>query len=154
MIEFEIRQKDYQGLFALNNYLAGQPLFKLNGVLHSKNDNIQITNDFLQIGPEVYLDMSGNKEFFIRHSCSPNTTVKVLGNYAFLVALHNIKKNDELTFDYSLTSTENPNEWSMQCNCKQWCCRNNISGFHTVPKDRQDYYLKLDAVPKYVIVKI
>lgn len=78
---------------------------------------------FLQIGPDAYVGkVEGPKEIddFFNHSCAPSCLV--IG--ATLYALRNIKPNEELTFDYSVTMKDDP--WEMICNCGAINCRKII----------------------------
>jgi hypothetical protein len=74
----------------------------------------------------------------------------MIGSDPFLVALRNIEAGEELSYDYSLTSTDTPDSWQMSCGCGHRECRGVISGFGTVPPAVQDAYVKMGAVPSYV----
>mgnify|MGYP006112279007 CR=1 FL=1 len=41
-----------------------------------------------------------NKARYINHSCNPNCEVDVLNNKIWIIAIKNIKKNQELNYDY------------------------------------------------------
>ena len=41
-----------------------------------------------------------NKARFINHSCSPNCEVQIIRGHIWIVAIKNIKKGDELSYDY------------------------------------------------------
>jgi SET domain-containing protein len=141
-----------RGLFATKNYEKGQVLFEFDGIklgkekawVHPQSEKL------LQIGPTLYLDVSDHYSVFTNHSCNPNCCVKISIEHAFLVACLPIKAGDELTFDYSTTSTESPTEWSMSCKCSIFGCRKNISGFHSLPYRQQQLYIEQGFVPYYL----
>ena len=56
------------------------------------------------------------------HSCDPNTGIDGLN----VIALRNIKKNEELTLDYSQFLDENMEPF--QCQCGSANCRGLITG--------------------------
>jgi uncharacterized protein len=106
---------------------------------------------YLQIGKELYLDVGGHYSFFINHACQPNCGVRIMVNKAFVVSLRAIKAGDELTFDYSTTSTEDESTWSMRCNCSMFRCRKLITGFWSLPEVQKKRYIDLKVVPGYVL---
>lgn len=145
------------GLFSAINIPANHTILEFVGkVLLRKN-----IPDFggataaclLQIGTTQYLDLGGQTSFFINHSCSPNCVIKIMVNKAFLVSLRPIAIGEELTFDYSLTSTEDASTWSMKCACSLFKCRKLITGFSSLPIAQQQKYIAAGMVPNYVIGK-
>jgi hypothetical protein len=143
-----------KGLVSLVHWDTNQVILKFNGKLLDKKATEEVKSekiaDLLQVGQKYYLDLSGDISFFIRHSCNPNTTVKVIANNAFLISTRQIKPNEELTFDYSITSTDNPEDWNLDCTCGSWNCRKSISGFNTLPLKIKETYLNQDIVPTYI----
>lgn len=111
----------------------------------------EIQAEYLQIGTSLYLDMEKENESFINHSCVPNCYIKAIVNSAFLVALIPIAKGDELTFDYSLTSTDKPEEWQIQCNCHRFYCRGKISGFDSIPAEKKKEAIDEKIAPRYIL---
>lgn len=141
-----------KGLFATKDYEKGQILFRFEGVKLSKEKAWlhPSSEKLLQIDRELYLDVSDHWSIFTNHSCKPNCCIKITVGHAFLVAYLPIKAGDELTFDYSTTCSESPEEWSMSCNCAIFGCRKNISGFKTLPLDQQKAYAAEGLVPYYL----
>ena len=107
----------------------------------------------MQIGEDLYLDFTGKAHLFLNHSCSPNSFVKVYVNVAFLISAIPINKDDEIVIDYSLTSLENSDEWAMTCNCGSWGCRKQISGWNSIPEDKQKRYIALGMAQSFVLKK-
>ncbi len=81
---------------------------------------IQVTED-LFIGPATQDEREGGM-MHLNHSCEPNLGVQ--GQVVF-VALRDIEKNEELTFDYAMTDDE---PYEMECRCRAPGCRKVITG--------------------------
>lgn len=58
----------------------------------------------------------GNTARFINHSCKPNCYSQVVGDTVWIRAGRNIKKGEELTYDYNTGG-----EAGMQCLCRPGC---------------------------------
>lgn len=106
---------------------------------------------YIQIGERTFLGPSGEMDDLVNHSCNPNCGVTIMQGRVALKAIRLINKDEEVTYDYSTTSTLDPRLWSMTCACGHRTCRRLISGFHTVPKDIQEDYMKRKIVPTYVV---
>jgi len=156
MTSFEIRNtvNKGQGLYSLVHFAANQVLLTFKGKIFDKKTTYELPDTvselFLQIGSNMYLNLNKDISFFINHSCNPNTQVKIISQTVFLISTRPIAPNEELCFDYSITSTENLEEWSMACKCEQWNCRKSISGFPNLSDKDKEKYLKLNIVPNYI----
>lgn len=106
---------------------------------------------YLQVGRNVFRGPTGEMDNLINHSCDPNCRIVIHEYDAYVVAMRDIVRGEEITFDYSTTSTDSPAIWSMACACGSVACRGEISGFRTVPDYRQAFYITRDAVPAYVL---
>ncbi|HXX81459.1 MAG TPA: SET domain-containing protein [Thermodesulfovibrionales bacterium] len=62
-------------------------------------------------------------EWYFNHSCEGNLGFDDAGNF---IAIRNIKKGEELTYDYGLIES-NP-RFMMQCECKRDKCRKQVTG--------------------------
>ena len=93
---------------------------------------IQVTEE-LFIGPATQDEREGGM-MHLNHSCEPNLGVQ--GQVVF-VALRDIEKNEELTFDYAMTDDE---PYEMECRCPAPGCRKVITG--------QDW-MKIEVQAKY-----
>lgn len=158
MSEFEIRQTGNRGkgLFALRNFDKNQIILRIDGDHIKYSEAIdqkipeEIFSRFLQVGPELYINFEKHHSVFANHSCNPNCYAKVVLDRAFLVATIPIKKGDELIYDYSLTSTENKDQWNFECSCGDYNCRKVISGFGQLSDTDKKKYLDMGIVPDYV----
>lgn len=147
------------GVFSTVNLPANHTIFEFVGKVILR-ENIpdfsgNIATNYLQIGPTQYLDLAGTTPFFLNHGCLSNCYVKILVNRAFLVSIRPISIGEELTYDYSTTSTETTDTWSMTCKCAagQFNCRKTITGFSSIPTKQQQIYIASGMVPNYVIGK-
>lgn len=117
------------GLFANRDIYQNEEVIKIVGPVI----NVQIINVlYLSYGIDVAIQVGSNKWIlpnnesrFVNHSCSPNLGFK--GNTTF-VAMKNIKKGEELTFDYSMSEISREGyDWVMHCKCESKGCRKKIS---------------------------
>lgn len=106
---------------------------------------------YIQIGNNKYLGPSGQFDDYINHSCDPNTAVVLNGNWPFLISIKEIKKGDELTYDYSTTIAD---EWyTMNCSCHNLNCRKTIGSFERLPPEFKKKYIALGIIPEYLLKK-
>jgi uncharacterized protein len=144
-----------KGLFANKSFNAGDIVFHFAGKPGSSKDFQDLSkedqNNLLQIGADLFLDLRKEYGLFINHHCNPNSWVKIACNTAFLVANRDINKGDEITCDYSLTSTDTPESWLMKCDCHRFYCRKTISGFFSMPEKKQQEIINEKKVPGYIL---
>lgn len=84
-------------------------------------------------------------EKFINHSCEPDSYVltDMETGVRRTWALQNLRRGDELTWDYALNIWE---EWvaAIPCHCGAKSCRRSIQGnYFTLPRESQRRYLPL-----------
>jgi SET domain-containing protein len=60
--------------------------------------------------------VGGNVARYINHACSPNCYTRVIGDTIWIIAARNIRKGEELTYDYSTDG-----EGSIRCRCTPEC---------------------------------
>ena len=115
-------------------------------------------DDPLQVGDLKYISLSKPGIFF-NHSCNPNAGIK---GRATLFALRDIKKGEEITFDYSTTEWTNDKAWKInwtkiwkiKCNCKSSKCRKYIKTFNNLPVKLKERYRQRRALPNFILRKI
>ena len=106
--------------------LKGTPV----GAAHSTPEAVQVTEtEFLDTEYLVIED-------FINHSCSPNTMLNIARRR--FVAIKDIQRNDEITFNY-LTTEWDMKEWGadFKCLCGSQCCLGHIKGFRYLTRRQQ-----------------
>jgi len=144
-----------KGIFAGREFHEGDKILDFSGpVIHRSQLPIPILpeNDYyLQIGEDLFLGPSGQLDDFVNHSCDPNAGVVVQFNSAILRAIRNIKRGEEILFDYSTTMDNAPCE--IDCRCKSPACQGRIQNFLLLPVPVQQKYVKLGIVPDYILKK-
>lgn len=141
-----------KGVFANKDFKKNEFILEFRGDLYTSEElptPYNKTEDrYMQIGENLYIGPSGDIDDFLNHSCDPNSGVKINGKKVFLIAIKEIKKNEEITWDYSTTMDED--DWEMNCNCGSKSCRGRIRDFKYLPSDIQKKYLDLGIVPEYI----
>jgi SET domain-containing protein len=152
------------GVFATEDILPGQTICFMEGRKiiffdgkeinppkgkEWENDETIKEGDLFQIKDNEYIIL---EEIYrcINHSCNPNTFLRGKNE---LVALKPIKKDEELTYDYSTTMWESEDKWKMNCNCQSKNCRKVIKQFYELPLEVQKKYIKQRAVQDYILAK-
>lgn len=138
------------GVFTTVTIPAGVPIFEFKGENFTTSTLKHPPSRTLQIGPNTHLGPSGEMDDYVNHSCNPNCALHMVGNRAFLYSRFLIPANSEIAYDYSTSSTDTPEEWSMNCKCGSNNCRRVISGFQTLDKSLQDEYRKNGLVPLFL----
>ncbi len=110
-----------EGVFTTSSFKKREIIFILKGKIkryHIRNSRDSVMNpNWVGLEKDAWIDPDGVCQS-INHSCDPNMGIK--GRVEF-VALRNIKKGEELTFDYSIT--EEDIFWKFKCNCGSKKCR-------------------------------
>ncbi|MCU0782971.1 MAG: SET domain-containing protein-lysine N-methyltransferase [Verrucomicrobia bacterium] len=151
--KLEIREtrKYGKGVFAAEDIEKGRIVWVLDGermdaldLVERVNGDAENINDPLQIGKRTYIDLDEFSRTF-NHSCDPSTGIRKTSE---MFALRDIKKGEELTFDYSATIA--PTEWKMRCKCGSRNCRGILGDVLSVPREQLDYYKRHGALQKYM----
>jgi SET domain-containing protein len=122
-----------KGLFAQGPIKNGETLFCIEGpiIQYAVQSDYRIGQNWLQIRENVWqIPLSGHVWNYINHSCQPNCGMKQ-GNT--VVAMRDIRKNEELTIDYS--TIEAGRRWHMHCKCGYVSCRKLIRGIQFLPRE-------------------
>jgi len=97
-----------------------------------------------QIDKDEYIDLIEPYVCF-NHSCLPNAGVR---NDGILFALEDIKKGQEIFYDYSTTVDDIT--WTMNCLCGNDNCRKVVGDFQSVPHTRKQFYVKNKALTNHL----
>lgn len=106
---------------------------------------------YVQVGRDLYFGPTGNFDDYTNHSCDPNCGLFFEKGHINLRAIRDIKKDEEITWDYSTTMDEDL--WEADCLCGSKNCRGRIRDFKWLPKSVKERYVKLGIVPDYIIEK-
>lgn len=156
-----------RGCFATEPVNAGESICIMQGdpltipELREKYKNgEEAVSDPLQIDDTKYLDLYEPYVFF-NHSCEPNSAIIKQHE---LVAIKEIKKGEEITFDYSATEwtdasfsewtdphDKNYQKWEIVCRCGSSSCRKLIDDFASLPSSLQALYVKNGWVQDFII---
>jgi len=107
------------------------------------------TDRFVQIDVDRFMGPSGGVDDLINHSCAPNAGLFFVEDGVYLLALRDIARGEEVTWDYSTTILNH--DWSMTCRCGSRYCRRSIGDYRTLPVQRVADYERLGVFPDYVM---
>ena len=122
---------DKRGLYASKNIKTGEKIIEYIGRLISKKE--AETNSKFDNKKDIYLfninekwDLDGdyrwNTARLINHSCNPNCEVEGKGLKLWIVAIKDIKKDEELSYDYGFSySKEDLKNFVCRCGSKKCC---------------------------------
>ena len=136
---FEVRQSPVHGFgaFAIRNIPEGTRLIEYIGekITHDEacerydDDSMIEHHTFLfTVDDEFCLDggRDGNEARFFNHCCDPNCESLIEDSRIFVHAIREIRKNEELNFDYLLVRDDDlPENWRelYACRCGSAKCR-------------------------------
>ena len=139
------------GVFAVEEIKKGEVIHTLSG---DRMDSVEMANrvtskkeyvdDPLQVGKRTYIDLNEVSRTF-NHNCDPNAGLRKRSE---LFALRDIKRGDEITFDYSTTIA--PTRWRMKCKCGSENCRKILGDVLSIPKKQLKKYKELGALQRYM----
>lgn len=129
---------------------ADTPIIEVTGKIYVEKDLPPENEMFFQVGPNIFIGLSGDFDDNIRHSCNPNCMLHVVGNRAIIYSIYNILSGTELTVDYSTSSTDTHDTWKMECKCGSVNCRKIISGYHYLDSSTKEMYNKKGMIPLFI----
>jgi len=153
-----------RGLFAITQIKKGETICFMQGHLMDIDEMIaRVDNDLeegsdpLGVDNETYIDLDEPYRS-ANHSCDPNSFLRGKNE---LVALKDIKENEEITFDYSTTMDDNKEKieesggglWTMKCKCESKNCRKIVDQFKTLPLEVKENYIKNRLAPDFILNK-
>ena len=115
------------GLYASKNINDGTKIIEYKGKILTKkevNENPKFDNEkaiyLFNINKKYDLDgdFKYNTARLINHSCDPNCEVFGEGMKIWIFAMKNIKKNEELSYDYGFGFDEGYKEFPCKCRSK------------------------------------
>ena len=118
---------DKRGLYASKNIREGTKIIDYVGKIISKKESE--TNNKFDNKKDIYLfnlnnryDLDGDFKFntarLINHSCNPNCEVAGVGLKVWVYAIRDIKKGEELSYDYGFGYDEYYKDFPCRCGSK------------------------------------
>lgn len=138
------------GVFAKKPIKKGEVIFIIKGKkiplkIKDTNDSALLPNA-ISLGKELWLDpFKENPLTYLNHSCNPNSALK--GSVS-VVAIKPIKKNEQVTIDYSITEWDKYWKLDKVCKCGSKDCRKTIRSIHSLPLKIYSRYLPY--IPKFL----
>lgn len=135
IIESPIQGK---GVFAEKSFQTGEIILDIDDT-HVVKDPAKLTKkqnefdcDYLANGTVILMQAP---EKYINHSCEPSSYVKTINGIRKVLAMHDINKGEEITYDYTINGD---NEGTFECKCGSKNCRRIYNGnFFKLPKEIQ-----------------
>jgi len=158
-IKYEIKESAAKGkgAFAVCDIKAGEKITEFTGeIIDRKAIHERILkceeriDDPLQIDDDKFMDID-NDAYFFNHSCNPNAGISGIAD---LIAIKDIKKGEEITFDYSATVGTNIDNWKMDCLCGAPNCRKVIANVSTIPNEQIEKYRKANGLQDFILRQI
>ena len=121
---------DNKGLIAAKNIKKGTKIIEYKGKLISKKESEE--NPKFDNEKRIYLfeinkryDLDGDFRFntarLINHSCNPNCEVAGKGLKLWIESTKDIKKGEELSYDYGFSFGEDFKNYPCRCNSSNCC---------------------------------
>jgi SET domain-containing protein len=125
------------GVFAIRNIRKDEYIAEFTGP-RVTIDNLddypgEVVDHLYNVGTNKYLLV---REPAVRtnHSCDPNAGI---AKDVFLVAMRDIRKGEEVTFDYSMIIAD---DWVLKCKCGAKSCRKRIGKYRDLPASLKQKY--------------
>ncbi len=121
---------DKRGLYASKNIKPGEKVIEYVGKLITKKqteEDPKFDNEkaiyLFNINNKYDLDgdFTYNTARLINHSCNPNCEVESKGLKLWISSIRDIKKNEELSYDYGFGFDENYKEFPCKCGSNNCC---------------------------------
>ena len=127
------------GVFAVRDIRKDEIIAEFKGpsVKIEKLEGIprEVQDHLFNVGLDEYL-IAREPAVRTNHSCDPNAGI--IRN-VLLVAMRNIKKDEEITFDYSIIIAD---DWTLKCSCGSLSCRKIIGRYSDLPDELKKKYEK------------
>jgi len=127
----EVKKADGRGLglFATENIKAGAVVIRFEGEVIPYSQCPAKEKEYILLIGGGYGIIPRNEARFANHSCDPNC--EVFGEH--LIAIKNVPKGNELTFDYCLLDGDEKykwdDAWTFECKCGSPKCRKALDKF-------------------------
>jgi SET domain-containing protein len=127
-IEVKESPVEGKGFFAKEDMGKGEVVLQFKGLRVMNKPGIYT----LQISPHKHL-LIDEPWRYVNHSCDPNCGIK---DKVKLVAMRDIKRGEEITFDYAMSELR----MRMECRCGSPNCRKLITGYAGLSRNLKKKY--------------
>lgn len=124
-----------KSIFVKRNFKKGETVFIVCGPIIKKPNIYTIPISF-----DLYLDPIPFLGKELNHSCEPNCGIK---DRTRIVAMKNIKKDEEITIDYAMIILKyNPKllKQNIKCKCGNKNCRGEFGSYRKLSKELKKKY--------------
>lgn len=133
------------GVFATQDIRKGEPVAEFRGPL-VETESLEgippeVQDHLYNVGVGRYI-MVREPAVRTNHSCEPSAGIK---DDVFLVAMRDIKKGEEVTFDYSTIIAD---DWTLKCACGTKSCRGLVGPYRDLPAELKEKYK--DYTPEWI----
>lgn len=144
-----------KGVYATKAISKNEPLMVFGGYVLTRKEEEKLPSEIrdiaIQIDRDLVIGVTNRNELastdYVNHSCNPNSGIK---GQISLVAMRDIRKGEEITFDYGtvLFRAKGAPKYELKCLCGENKCRGVITQNDWKIKDLQDRYM--DFFPYYI----
>lgn len=144
MSDVSIKTSEVQGkgIFAERDFKEGEKILEVDDSHAVTNtstltqEQLNFDTDFLEGGKMILMQ---EPEKFINHSCNPTSYVKTINGIRTVLAMRDIDKGEEVTYDYVINGD---NDGTFPCHCGSKNCRHVYQGnFFKLSRDLKLKYL-------------
>ena len=145
-IEPKKSDKEGKGEFAIEDIKKGEILSIFGGHIITRKERNNLPEDvrYLSLGidDEMFIGPKSTEELddgdWFNHSCEPNAGLK---GQIILVAMRDINKGEEITFDYVMSCSQKGEKRVLfNCECSANNCRKEITNLDWKIKELQQKY--------------
>ena len=136
-----------RGIYAKRDIKKGEAVYTVRGKIHTfhPDDDSWSMQNAVGYEKNKWLNPDPDNALrFTNHSCEPNS---ILARGMKVIALRDIKKDEEITIDYSFTEGDSGSEMG-RCYCKSKGCRKEIKSIHHIQKSKLLKYKKY--LPRWI----
>lgn len=136
------------GVFSEKDFKKDDKIFLFSNniieIKHDKGCDCDVCKRCIQIGEFIWLYPEKNSfGWNLNHNCEPSCYI---GQDNYIRALRDLKKDEEITIDYSTTTCDK--DWFMVCECSSGNCRKTIK---SIQYQTSDFLGKFkEKMPKFI----
>ncbi len=119
-----------RGIFAVRDIKKNEVIAEFKGprvrIENMEGIPREVWDHLFNVGVDEYI-IAREPAVRTNHSCDPNAGIV---RDVFLAAMRDIKKDEEITFDYSVITAD---DWELECRCGAPSCRKIIGNYADLP---------------------